>query len=107
MSDEMTPRENKVDREEEAAAAEAGAIGGRAGDEDLDDAERPLAEGGEGVAEGFEQAEADLVENATHGDGEADPLDQAGEREASPDPAVHGEADEVDSTEDDAAEGEG
>jgi hypothetical protein len=102
----MTPQDDTVDREEEAAAAEAGAIGGRAGDEDLDDAERPLAEGGEGVSEGFEQAEADLVENATHGEGEADPVNQAGEPEVSPDPAVHGEPDEVDSTEDDAAEGE-
>jgi hypothetical protein len=103
----MTPREDNVDREEDAAAAEAGAIGGRAGDEDLDDAERPLAEGGEGVAEGFEQAEADLVENATHGGGEADPLHQVGKPEAGPDPAVHGEPDAVDSTEDDAAKGEG
>jgi hypothetical protein len=103
----MAPNDDRISREEDAAAAEAGAIGGRAGDEDLADAERPLAEGGEGVAEGFEQAEADLVENATHGDGEADPLNQAGEPEASPDPAVHGEPDDVDSTEDDAAEGVG
>ena len=103
----MTPQDDMVSREEDAAAAEAGAIGGRAGDEELDDAERPLAEGGEGVAEGFEQAEADLVENASHGDGEADPLRQAGDPEAGPDPAVHGEADEIDSTEDDPAEGEG
>jgi hypothetical protein len=103
----MTPNDDRVSREEDAAATEAGAIGGRAGDEDLDDAERPLAEGGEGASEGFEQAEADLVENATHGDGEADPLHQAGEPEADRDQAVHGEPGEIDSTEDDAAEGEG
>ncbi|MDW5597995.1 hypothetical protein VSS74_26810 [Conexibacter stalactiti] len=54
--------------EAEAAAAEAGAIGGVAGDEDLDPAERPLAEAGEGEAEGFELAEEELVEHATHGD---------------------------------------
>jgi hypothetical protein len=103
----MTPNDDRVSREEDAAGAEAGAIGGRAGDEDLDDAERPLAEGGEGTSEGFEQAEADLVENASHGEGEADPLHQAGEAEASRDPAAHGEPDKVDSTEYDEAEGEG
>lgn len=56
------------EEETEAAAAEAGRIGGVAGDEDLDPAERPLAEGGEGVAEGFEQAEEALIEHASHGD---------------------------------------
>jgi hypothetical protein len=61
--------------EEEAAAAEAGRIGGRAGDEilgedgePLDPAHRPLAEAGEGYAEGFELAEEELVEHASHGD---------------------------------------
>ena len=55
-----------------AAAAEAGAIGGPAADyapsqldEDLAEAERPLAEAGGGVSEGQEQAEADLVDLAT------------------------------------------
>jgi hypothetical protein len=45
-----------------AAAREAAAIGGRAGDEELDPAERPLAEAGEGVAERFELAEEELRE---------------------------------------------
>jgi hypothetical protein len=61
--------------EEEAAAAEAAAIGGSpsdyAGSEPgfaADEAERPLAESGEGQAEGQEQAEAELEENATSGD---------------------------------------
>lgn len=56
--------------EEAAAAAEAAAIGGTpsdyAGREPgfaADEAERPLAESGEGEAEGQEQAEADLEEN--------------------------------------------
>lgn len=56
--------------EEEAAAAEAAAIGGSpsdyAGSEPgfaADEAERPLAESGEGESEGQEQAEADLEEN--------------------------------------------
>jgi hypothetical protein len=62
---------------------EAG-VGGRAGDEDLDPAERPLAEGGEGEAEGFELAEEDLIDSAEHGDGEADPLADAFSEERDP-----------------------
>ena len=62
--------------EEQAAAAEAAAIGGSAGNEyagselgePATEAERPLAEAGEGVAEGQEQAEAELEENAGPGD---------------------------------------
>jgi hypothetical protein len=60
--------------EEQAAAAEAGAIGGRASDVPAplegtpDEAQRPLEEAGQGEAEGFEQAERDLVEHASHGD---------------------------------------
>ena len=52
------------EREIDAAAGEAARIGGRAGDEYLDPAERPLAEAGEGMAEGFELAEDDLIEAA-------------------------------------------
>jgi hypothetical protein len=65
------------EREVQAAAREARMIGGRAGDEDLDPAARPLAEGGEGEAEGFELAEEDLIEAAEHGDSYADPLGDA------------------------------
>ena len=32
------------------------------------EAARPLEESGQGVSEGFEQAEEDLVEHASHGD---------------------------------------
>jgi len=64
MSEEPRWEQEEVD----AAAAEAAAIGGVAGDEDVDPAERPVVEGGEGEAEGFELAEDDLVEHATHGD---------------------------------------
>jgi hypothetical protein len=56
------------DEETRAAAEEARHIGGVAGDEDLDPADRPLVEAGEGEAEGFELAEDDLVEHASHGD---------------------------------------
>lgn len=58
----------------QAAAREAAAIGGRAGDEHLDPAQRPLIESGEGVAEGFELAEEELMEAAAHGESRADPL---------------------------------
>jgi hypothetical protein len=64
--DEGTPEDPLLRREEAAAAREAGGIGGRApeyeDEEDLQasEAERPLAEAGEGEAEGLEQAELDL-----------------------------------------------
>jgi hypothetical protein len=61
--------------EEAAAAAEAAAIGGTASDyagtdlgEPADEAHRPLAEAGEGEAEGQEQAEAELAANAEYRD---------------------------------------
>ena len=50
------------------AAIEAAAIGGRAGDEQLDPAQRPVSEAGGGEAEGFEDAEAALIDHASHGD---------------------------------------
>ncbi|MGI8571821.1 MAG: hypothetical protein ACR2L9_04235 [Solirubrobacteraceae bacterium] len=54
-------------QQEDAAAAEAGAIGGRAPAED-DESLRPVKEAGGGEAEGFEQAEDLLIEHASHGD---------------------------------------
>jgi hypothetical protein len=68
------PGPDRVSEEAEKAAAEAAAIGGRPSSEPEpseggpSEAERPLMEGGEGEAEGFEQAEAELVEHASHGD---------------------------------------
>jgi hypothetical protein len=64
-------------REEEAAASEAARIGGRARYEDVEPAQRPLVEAGEGVAEGFELAEEELIEAAEHTDHECDPLADA------------------------------
>jgi hypothetical protein len=56
-------------QEIEKAAMEAGQVGGRAGEEELrDPAGRPVREAGGGVAEGFEEAELALIENASHGD---------------------------------------
>jgi predicted lipid-binding transport protein (Tim44 family) len=68
------PGPNPERREAEAAAAEAAAIGGRTSSESPsaegapDETERPLAEAGQREAEGFEQAEQELVEHASHGD---------------------------------------
>jgi hypothetical protein len=88
-----------VREQELAAAAAARRIGGRAGDEDLDPAERPLREAGEGEAEGFDVAEQDLIDHAEHTTtGGVPRLTQMGE-EAEPDPAIYGEPDEEDVTE--------
>src|SRR5262245_15374168 len=64
----MTVDPRYEQQETDAAAAEAARIGGVAGDEDLDPAQRPVIEGGGGEAEGFEEAEEALIEHATHGD---------------------------------------
>jgi hypothetical protein len=81
-----------VRREEKAAAAEAASIGGRAR-ADADPAQEPVAQAGGGQAEGFEEAERELIEHAEHTAGEGTPRpDQMGE-EAEVDRAAYGEAD--------------
>jgi hypothetical protein len=60
-------------QEIDAAAAEAAAIGGHVSSdpdpiERVDEAHRPLEEAGEGESEGFELAEQELIEHASHGD---------------------------------------
>jgi hypothetical protein len=62
-----------VEEQEDAAAAEAASIGGEVKTDTDDPALRPVEEGGGGVQEGFEQAENDLIENASHGDGAGNP----------------------------------
>jgi len=54
--------------QEDAAAAEAGAIGGTSGDEDVPPEQRAVLEAGGGQAEGFEGSEELLIEHASHGD---------------------------------------
>jgi hypothetical protein len=70
----MSESEFEAEQEKEAAA-EAGAIGGRASSEplseyerELSEAERPVIEAGEGESEGFELSEIALEEHASHGD---------------------------------------
>ena len=92
---ERDPVDVEAEREADAAAAEAGSIGGRA-PEDEDPAARPVSEAGGGESEGFELAEEDLVEQAEHGDGGPSPTRAAFPPEAESDAgtAEYGEADE-------------
>ncbi len=66
------------------------------------EAERPLIEAGQGEAEGFEQAERQLIENAENGPSPAAILeDQFTPEATAPDDDIYGEADEVIDPEDD------
>lgn len=93
--------ERLVAEDERLAAEEAAAIGGTAGDEGLDPAERPVREAGGGEAEGFEIAEHDLIRHASHGDDRPDSIvfNDAGAPEAESPPAEYGEADSIETTE--------
>jgi len=104
---EDTPEDPLVRQEEEAAAAEAAGIGGRAPEYDddegrpVDDEDRALIEGGGGVEEGFETAERDLRETASHSENRYDPeLHDFGDEDSAGDAdALPGEPDEIDVTE--------
>jgi hypothetical protein len=89
-----------ISEEEQLAAEEAAAIGGRAGDENLDPAERPVREAGGGESEGFEMSEQDLIRHASHGDDVSDSIvfHDAGKPEAEADrqTAASGDADHID-----------
>lgn len=80
--------------EAEAAAAEAAAIGGKVPRDSDDPAEQPLIEAGEGEAEGFELAERDLEDIASHGDQHRFP-DSVPPPPEEPGEAEYGEADEA------------
>ena len=82
-----------VEEEEEEAALEASRIGGDAPRDVTDPADVPRVEGGEGEAEGFELAEEDLVDIASHGDQHRFPGSAAGEAEE-PQQAEYSEPDE-------------
>ena len=105
--DEGTPEDQLLRREEAAAAREAGGIGGRTPEyedeegRDASERDRALIEGGEGVEEGFEVAEEDLVEAASHGENRYDPstADFGDEESAGDADAISGEPDEIDVTE--------
>jgi hypothetical protein len=95
--DEPVSGDALVDEEERLAAAEAAGIGGPGPDDAHGDAAmEAVYEGGGGEAEGFELAEEELIENATHGDGRAEPIGDAFTPEIESDEAtvVDAEADE-------------
>jgi hypothetical protein len=85
------PLEDLIAEQEAAARSEAGRIGGpHSNNVDFDPADhRPemeaVYEAGGGYAEGYEIAEVDLRENASHGDGHADPSGDAFGAEAESD----------------------
>ena len=84
----------RVREEAEAAAAEAGQIGGDAPIESDDPSQQPLIESGQGESEGFELAEQRLRDIASHGDEHRFPdrdVPPAEDRER----AERGEADET------------
>jgi hypothetical protein len=87
--------EDRVSEQEEAAAREAGAIGGRDPDPGVDPERRAVEEAGGGEAEGFEQAERDLEGQASHADSPRNPrydeFSESEEPEAAD--AEYGEAD--------------
>ncbi len=94
-----------VAEQEAAAAAEAASIGGRVTPETSDPAMEPVYEAGGGEDEGFETAEAELIDNASHGGGGGNPTRDAITPEAETDrsTAVYGEGDEERSSETDDA----
>src|SRR4051794_19118700 len=100
---ERTPDDQLVRDQEEAAAREAAAIGGRSGSkglrEEADEASRPVREAGGGEAEGFEEAERELGEHASHGDDAPSPTHLAGEPEEKQRDGQYAEADHFESSE--------
>lgn len=98
-----TPDEDLLRREEEAAAREAAGIGGPTGavlrsdtGEQITDEFKAVVEGGGGVSEGFELAEAELIDAAETDTGRPADLD-AFPGEDLPDPKAsveYGQADE-------------
>lgn len=97
-----TPPRKDLEAEEEAeiAAREAGRVGGPSPAEDLPPEEQARIEAGGGEAEGFEQAEEQLEESASHGDTAGDPIEDRFPAEGEDPEAhtIHGEPDEVEST---------
>ncbi len=102
------PSSDAEREQQELAAAEAARIGGTpsaeppATDEgQVDEAQQPLVEAGQGEAEGFEQAEQELIENASHGDQHAArrAIEDAGDESDDARAAASGEADRERSSE--------
>lgn len=95
------PDEVFVAQEESAAGAEAAALGGPRTPDSDDPALQPLYEAGEGEQEGWEAAERDLIEYASHSAEGANPIRDAFSPEAESDrsDAAYGGAGSTPSTE--------
>jgi hypothetical protein len=87
-----------IAEEESAAIAEVRMLGGPIHHDGPTPALDPVYEAGGGEQDGWELAEQDLIENASHGDGHGDPLRDmlSPELESDRSPAEYGEADEED-----------
>jgi hypothetical protein len=95
MTENVPGRDPIAEEEAEAAAAEAARIGGPAPEDAVEDpARRPLVEGGEGEAEGFELAEEQLIDNASHGNQKSFPSRDTSPPEE-PNDIEYGEADQA------------
>jgi hypothetical protein len=94
------PDEQLIAEQESAAIAEAREIGGAVPHSAEDPAMDPVYAAGGGEQDGWEQAEQDLIANATHADGRGDPLRDAltPEEETDRSTAIHGESDRTPST---------
>ena len=90
--------DERIREEEQAAAEEAASIGGPGAPIEGDEADRPVEEAGGGEAEGFEQAERELAEHASHGENRVSPEQDAFPPEAEGDRATaeYAEPDEAD-----------
>jgi hypothetical protein len=90
-----------VAQEESAAAAQAARIGGVVPPETDDPAMEPVYQAGGGEQDGWEEAEDELIENASHGEGHGHPERDAfsPELESDRSSAVYGEADALPSSE--------
>jgi hypothetical protein len=106
-------------KQEEAAASEAAKVGGEPGkvpgyDDDPttpgiseDPARRPVEEAGGGQAEGFEIAEAQLIDRAENPRGPSPMADQERVSEDARAESEYGESDEVRTSEDDPERADG
>jgi hypothetical protein len=93
-TEQLLAEKRRVEEEAEAAAVEAGQVGGPAPIESDDPALQPLIEAGQGESEGFELAEKRLQDIASHGD-EKDFPDSDVRPPEDREQVDHGEADQT------------
>ncbi|MDX6625043.1 MAG: hypothetical protein QOE56_32 [Solirubrobacterales bacterium] len=94
FAEEERDDERLAEEEAAAAAEEAREIGGNVVPDTDDPAQQPLIEAGEGEAEGFELAEKDLEDIASHGDQHRFPDNVPPPPEEAGQTVEYGEADE-------------